>query len=566
MGWTNIKYGDFDFRGTGLPIPSVSFNTQYDQTPAGALLGAKTNVTLNGQIIGTSGELNDNDNWDDVANSNPLKYAWVQIINYVSGMQNAFSLDYQRFTIECNDQNILGLSEIENKNTKIRSIRFSNQTDNQMIQIIDYSIDLEIERTGISDYFVFTNDPEHYVTDIENSYSIEPILDVDFYSSDPTSIGSIPELFKSGLYPFATGDMYPGYTITRRLGATGKATDSGALYNAKKFVTGIIAHDTHFEDALNNLTVFDRSTTIEASEIDGKYNIVDTFKAYSGSVVKSYTETFDINSTIDEKLNKTVTIKGTIKGLKTLGTTNNLSLYEELLKPTENGKNEKYFFPTENSDNNAYENASGYFTSMLAQNMPYNRALAVSVPTGLYGSYVSGIATNTNVLLFDSWNGSGWLNPIPLSSKSEHNIQNGEITYDYSFDSRPLSLVSGALFEDISFSDSHSVREKANQTVYYRMPLIQDLGTYTIPQRSVSYKATFPAPIYGSLPAEVYSQITGLIDNFNPNKLNPFSISPIDIGKKYIHSWISNNSENYDPIQGSFTKNITWSYELRYWI
>lgn len=564
MPRTDVQYGNFSFYSGNLPIPTISLNTIFNKTDAGALIGATTNVTLNGKIIAT-GELNFDNNWPNfqIAQKQGLP-GWASLIQKVSGLQYYFSLDYQPFDVKCNGQDLLKLSDIEKRNTKVTKIDFSNQTDQNWSQVIDYTIELQIERTGVLDYFGMPTAKPHYVSSIENSYSITPITDQDFYLSIPTSVDAAPPPANTGfigqLYPYATGtDMYPGYNISRTLSATGKSTASGtALDNAKSFVTGMLQYDISFFNIIKNLTLFDRITSVDANPIDGTYSIKDSFKAYSGVVTRPYTESFDITSTLDEKLNRTISINGKIQGLKTLSDDSNSALYSEFLDT----KNSGYFFPPDKSSIDSYMNASGYFSDLLSKNMFYNRVLAIGVPSGAISGYnLKNKNRSNNEVLFSSQSGR-WINPIPLTSKADHNFVGAEISYSFSYDSRPLSLVSGAIQEDISISDEYSIRSTITQTMMNAPPLIQDLGTYSLPKRKVTYKGTFPAPIYGDLPGAVKNQIYNLIDNFDPKRMNEVRLL-LNQSSYFIGSWITDNSENFDPIQGSFVKNITWAYELR---
>ena len=198
------------------------------------------------------------------------------------------------------------------------------------------------------------------------------------------------------------------------------------------------------------------------------------------------------------------------------------------------------------------------------QKIPYHRCLASIFPSG---GFITDYRLNLNGSsgpLFK--NLSGWLNPIPINVNIDHNISQSSIDYTFTFDSRPLNLIPGAFDENLDVKDEFATRQYSYQTVYLRMPLTQDLGTYSLPSRTVSYSASFiPQNDFNYLNSTIKQRIDNTLNEFNPNKLNPPFIQSNNAGKYYYYSWINNQSENFDPIKGAFNKTVTWNYELRYW-
>jgi hypothetical protein len=549
MSGTNIKYGDFDFRASGLAIPTISINSDFNFTPGGDLIGETLNITLNGQIRDSGNRpLNDSKNFRKLDKTN-----WEGLTNLVSGIQKHFSIDYKKLEILCGTTNLINITDADADTTKVNSIKFTNNTNEYWLQIIDYSIDLQIERSNPNQYAGLTG---IYVSNIENSYTINPNNDFVRYYPNPEQLTYSLFPSHSGGSPPNTGnvgDNYRLYTVTRRLGATGKATKNGALYNAKKCVTGLLSKDISFFNVLDNLTIYDRSTTIEADSVNGSYAIIDTFQAHKGTGLIRHTESFDINHSLDEKFLRTVTINGTIQGLKYLPT-NNSQLYWNITddnNPTTSG----LFWQTDNHTNYAYINASGALLSLISGNIFYNRVLATVFPSGFIDnnayrgrSFFS--QTNTDI---EFNNRRKWINPDPIVIDIRHNISEGSITYGITYNSRPLQLLPNSIVENIDISDNHGVRQQYLQTVFRRMPIPQDIGTYNLPTRSVQYDVSFA--VTGIIPSgisrEIRQNIVNIIQKFNPNKIN-----------NYVFSWITENNEKYNPIDGSFTKNITWAYEI----
>ena len=285
---TNIIYNGFNFQGSGLSIPTLSINSTFNLTDGGSLIGETINISLRGQIRDPFNRpMNNSGNWSSGSTN------WVGISNLVSGMEKAFSEDYKKLEILCNS-NRLFTNILDNgveKQTKVNKIEFSNRTDEYLLQILDYSIDLQIEKSIIDDerYIVLSG---IYVSSIENSYTIR--------SSDTSEY--IPDTTTTGFFPIGTSR--PPYTITRKISAVGKAAEEGALNNAKSCVTGLVGKDIGFFNILSNLSITDRSTIIEADDINGSYSITDTFKSYSGTTAPTFTEIFTVSSSLDDKLSQ----------------------------------------------------------------------------------------------------------------------------------------------------------------------------------------------------------------------------------------------------------------------
>jgi len=605
----DIAYGDFSFAHTGLSIPSISLSTDLSTTPAGALLGGTLNITLEGQIYAT-GSLNTVANYDNNADYG----AWAGLTDTVIGIENAFSKDYEKLMITCgttpgqetirpNNKSIWDFYQIDPVSTKVNSIEFSNSTDTYWNQVVDYSISLEVEITGATDYI--NKGGPYFVTDIENSYSITPITDRKFYQAigkgdqfvdsintqkaDNYSANSVGHLF-----PFATGDAFPAYTITRNLSAKGRATKpkyvghpSTAVANAKHFVTGLLTYDTKLFSVLDNLHVVNRNTVVETSEADGSYGIVDTFTVYSGLEPREYVDTFEISATTDDKFHRTVTINGNIEGYPDYRFDSD-NMYWNMNDPSVRDETQ-FFFPltpepaVEAGADSPYMKASGRLEDMVKSDLFYYRCLSTAFPSGFHNEpggggnhtalsqsgYRRQLNSSTNDT-FVSW--TGWLNPNPVNASYTHDLEKGQIAYTVSFDSRPMSLINGAFTENLEVEDDYGVREYMEQTILHGPPVMSDNGTYKLPSRTVSYSASF-APISlatsvreGSayLPTKTIGYIYNAINQFNPNRLNPQSVDSNFAVLYYYYSWISAENENFDPITGQFSKTVTWNYELRY--
>lgn len=515
-----LKYGTYTFTGA---TPDISINTSIDTTSAGSAIGATVNIGIRGRIF-ANGDLNDNGNFSQTTMPHN---AFAELLFAITGMQDAFSKDYQELKLECNNTKILP-EDIVSASTRVNSISFSpSSNDPNTLRSIDYNIDLTVDSTGIMTYISgFRADA--YVSSIQNSYSIENIDTLNYYGYTSST--------SSTMYPTLSGEYLPTYRITRTIGATGKEAGAGALVNAKKCVSGLIEQDVQFWQVLNNLTVFERNSAVDINPIDGTYTIVDTYTAISGAPLNNWTETFTVNHSVDETLKRTITINGTIQGL---GKTWSTSM--DLFKDTSNAIKPTYQQPALSK----YQCASGAFDTI--QNHLYQRAISTTFPATTGQGGTVNYYGYKNV--FSAY--SGIINPIPLSMSVDHDESNGTITYNYTYDTRPISLVSGSISENLTVEDTYGTRSYAQLPVVGGRPLYQDLGTYASSNRTATYEGSFPYT-NGILPPQTTMYINNVLSEFDPQKIQTTFIS------KLIKDDI-----NTDIMTGRYTRSKTWTYQKR---
>jgi hypothetical protein len=632
----DIVYGGFSFREKGFAVPQVSLNTQLSTTEAGYLVGGTLIITLEGKIVADG-----TNNVDSYEISSPGYDAdddqWSSLFSDVHEISDGFSSDYEKLAIICGtesaDQNttrpntdiIWDFYQIDPVSTKIINKSFTNSTDIQWMNVIDYQISLEVEITGATDYLPAKGGP-YFVTNIQNTFNISPVTDQKVYKGIGNGSNIIDNsngqnLIKYSnesighMFPFATGDSFPLYNISRTISAQGRATKpkhsnhpSTAVQNAKHFVTGMLHYDTNVTEAFNNLRIVNRNTVVESSEADGTYSISDTFTALSGKSPTEYTDVFNITSTTDSNFIRTVTIDGTIQGYDEYQQDDN-KLYWDMQDSEadpEYVSDDEYFFPLTKSPavdqssqtyKTTYDKAADRFRDLASQQGFYYRCLAIAFPSGFHneppgksnGASTAGKEINEDTgerLInpppetgyqrklqgatqdtFVQW--TGYLNSRPIDSNFVHNPRAGSITYNLTFDSRPSNLVPGSFDENLTVEDEHARREYSATTVYGGNAILQDRGSYSLPSRTVTYNANFiPQTPNGSrfpsIPTKTYSYIYTVLEQFNPNKLNPASVPPEQSVNYYYYSWISDETESVDLIEGKLSKSVTWNYELRY--
>lgn len=590
----DVKYGDFSFKKEKLAIPTVDIQTSFNKTEAGAVLSHVYDITLAGKIMATGnrnglsdGSLNTADNYGEgEPNGGPQTVLWESLIIAANNIKKAFDEDYKKLEILCSDNTdtlIWGLSE-DTTSARVANLNFENSTDENWNQIIDYSIGLQVVKPSPSYQDYYDEPNPSTVSSFQDSYEISPITEDSFYiPADPVLIDNDPSTStynknnEGNLFPMGSGGGNR-YTVTRTVGANGiKSRKYGsALDNGKGFVTGVLLKSPQISEILQNLTLTNRTTSIQASEADGRYEITDTFTASDSHFFEATRETFTVTNNVDRNFRKTTTIAGTIFGQSALSK-NVDSLYWGITNPSDTVHADKLFIvPLSNSEvsaENAYQSASGQFQELLDTDIFHKRCLAVSFPSGISEEYqkISNNQGATTALPFKNF--TGWLNPIAVNATSTHSPRDSKIEYSFTFDSRPLSLIKGAFNESIDISDAHPVRNYAMQEVFVRNPILQDRGTYSLPTRTATYSAIFfPEEVKRSAAAYInnttLSRIYTALDQFNPNRMNAQNAGNYGNGRYYIISRITKEEEQYDPIEGTFAKSVTWSYEFMYgsWI
>lgn len=518
-----IKYGNFSFLGaSGYPVPSISIKNSFERDGAGKLFGSTLGITLEGQIYSISGS------------------GLVHLMSLESGLRNAFAADGGYLQIGCGSAGsptptLTGCARVVGYN--------ANKTDNNWTQTIDYTIELEIpiKNTGTG---IFA------VSQVQDDWTLEPLDDVSFLNS-PINLSPI------GGGSFATisrNKYYPSYRITRTIGAAGKTSCSGisALQNAKEWVNYRLTQTPSYTGVIDpSLSLFNFMRSVNASETDGNYRITDTWMGIPTSAVSggAFIESFTIENSLDQSFLRTVTINGTIKGLEQYVSGN---IY--------------------NISNNPY--LSGALSGTIADTMSGNRLYSgdtkfenalsgyKSIQENLYERVSAAIITGNPIIKRYFYRDENPLNPIPYSLTEGFNPPEGTITYSWTYNNRPLRLISGSISETLTVDDTLATQQFANIFVLGRRlgPILQDLGTTTTNTRTVTFEVVMmkPAKLANmSFPVEQYKAITGVVESFNPLKLLPENARGAG---NFIKCFTKRNTENWVITEGRFVKVKEWEY------
>ena len=521
----SISYNNWSFSGpSGYPVPAVSISQEFQRDGAGRHIGTTASITLEGKIYSGSG----NKGFD-------------HLLVLESGLRNVFSRDGGNLSISCGTATSIF--------SGIKIGRYSaNKTEDQWTTTIDYSIDLtsEIANTGSGIFFVSST---------QDDWNIETI-DEHSYVNSSTALN----VLGFGNLSFAQGNNYPFYRISRTLGAVGKfipepnnevsGTTKTAVKHAKDWVNFHLPLPPQYTGIINGLNLYNFVRSVNASDTEGSYRITDNWIGIPTATALPYTESFTIESSVDSSMLRTVTVNGTVKGLEPFQTGN---IYNKNVTTYLDGNLSSAIAPTNTANirvNNSakFNNAiSGYNSIRCAI---YSRASALSHTgitcgnSGFSSRFVDG-RTSENVL-----------NPIPVSITEGFNPAEGGITYSYSYNNRTLNFISGSISETITVDDTLPTSVVASVFVLGRSlgPILQDLGTTTSYSRAVTVEVILPRPQAISptftFPVDSYNALVDLFDKLDPSKLNPAA----------IRSFVKQNSENWNVLEGRFTKQKTWEW------
>lgn len=517
-----INYQDFRFNGTsGYPVPNVTVETQINRVGEnGPILSFTDNVTLDGKICQL------------ITNSGG---SFSGLLAKAQHLRNVFSLDGGTLIIGCNNIPIMTGS-----NCKISEFSL-NPNENYWTQYIDYSIKLQIERTG-------SCTGQGLVSSITDSWSIEPDQNNYF-------IGPIP--YETGSFSYGSGIYYPTYKITHTIGAVGKYTPSSTgcpttdsmgstLKNAQEWVKNNF--NISFPKALTGLSLYDFSRSIESDRVAGSYTVTDTFTAVP-SGLSGAIESFTVESSLDETFLRSVTVQGKLIGLELYDITKMSDINTSGIVNS--------IFPTKNKNNITSSKFSGAltaYTGLKNSNAFYHRAASL-MGSSFTGCKVNNVILQTNIL-----------NPIAVGVTEGFDPLLGEISYSWTYNNRPLNIVPCSISENLTINDTFPTQQVAEVFVLGRRlgPVLQDLGTYSSANRSVTFEVVMPraSGISGlKFPAHTYNSITGIIDLFDPQYIaTSQTLASNPQTANAIKSFVKENTENWDPLNGRFSKTKSWIY------
>jgi hypothetical protein len=471
---------------------------------------------------------------------------WVDRCNYTITLEAPFLLDKQ--------ENIIG---VENHLPKATSNRLPLIPGNQPYPAI--KVDDFLNRAG------------GFIEDFQESWSIEPEdgfgNTVDPWqqpaSENTTKVYRITRNITAKGANIENYASHPSSNVPsapiRKLGT--KAHEQARRY-VMNYIEGSGTTQNHYDDYPGVLNAFppqfanfasglinisstdylgyNHSRTENIDVAGGTYSVQDSWVLSSGNAHENYSLSL---SSSEENPRNRVSIEGTIKGLTSIP-----------------GSGTVFGGNFLSSLNTAYENAINKYRQV----------------------------TNSGQFGISAWtykraqNAAGGidLNDTPLSVAVATNEFTGEINYTIEYDDRPRQLVSGVASSNVSVSDTYPGDVFAVIPVIGRPtgPVLQYIGGRTEHQRNLSIElVTLGSRFIKVPPAQLNNPNRVQLDARQQLLVKPSLVSPtregiLDIINAYSPGrepgirkyYISPPQETWDPQQGRYTLNITWTYELNY--
>ena len=269
--------------------------------------------------------------------------------------------------------------------------------------------------------------------------------------------------------------------------------------------------------SLSGVNIANNYRNISVNKTEGTVDATETFIAYTGT--NPAIEEFEVSTErgIDTPFTS-VSINGTVQGLSVISYSNPLSGTPKIQAALQ----------------------------------------AWSGAGGISGALATRAHTVYNTLPKRKINMQGSVNNEPLSETIGYNITEGVITYNYSYDDRPITCYTGALSENISFTYNHRNDVFASLTILGRArgPLFQAINTYGPVTRELSIDAIVP----------VQAQCA----TTDPDFIHYYTFAPEHYGAfvtgceealkaEFDQVFVNSFTESWEPKVGHFTLNKSWT-------
>ena len=447
------------------------------------------------------------------------------------GLRNIFDTDGKRLLVMCDANVIMDLCP------RVKSITFQ-EGNNQWVESIPYTVELEYDRDEAGG----TPDSGAYVESVSDEWSLEFVQDHKYFAWDLSGVAN-----QEPGQDYAAVDTNNSFEarVTRTLNVVGKQSwvcvggvqgPTDGVDNAMSYIlgTGAAIEPDDYNTASNfgreyghgvigitNLTVsqyniYDHFRTHTINESNGSVNLVESWFIVgenSGLAEKAFTEDFDVSVIRSVTEGRTrMTIQGTIQGL------------EERTYATLNSPN-----PVARA---AYDAASSAWSTI--QNRVFPRAQLIFQNEGLPTR----------------------LNPEPASKTVGHGPSKGIITYNYEFDDRPCSFISGSLTEQITVTDNNPADVFAKIAVLGRAagPVLQSISTFTESTREVTVEAVMRPPTgCDSLDTLNQNHPSGQVENL-------LCMYETQLTGPFTQVFKNSDVETWSPLTGRYSRSVLWTY------
>ena len=157
------------------------------------------------------------------------------------------------------------------------------------------------------------------------------------------------------------------------------------------------------------------------------------------------------------------------------------------------------------------------------------------------------------------------INPIPTTKSVGYSPTAGTVTYNYSYDNRPLSFVKGAIFENITLTNDNNQEQIVQIPIPGRVPgpILRSCQTQPTKRKTLSIQVIFP---YEDCPAQISGCTTSRVSGFG---LTDSQRTSVENFLCCVEDTMSNadflarevDNESITFPDGTYNRNVTWVYQ-----
>lgn len=515
-----------------LPAPSVGISKEFKKTSDGRILGTEYVFTFQGTLIPKKG----NPYQDSSSSTTSVTFentdtgpSWVTTYDTPNDDPVATSLTHdqllevllekQRLLEEKLSYSDLTVKILSLDGTPIRTIYCDGPTD----------ITFDTDRLAVRSDYTFTirapflnEQPESFnwlIESAQENYSVNERNEALVVFDGSGNISTTRKIFEVSHNISAVGQR--GITSSGLM----KAMDawqhaSGWIHDSLNVATQYPVElnsqgiDNDFMIPTGDWVKYNHVVVEDSDRLGGSYSINETYVYTSGDPVVEQID-FSVNRDLTRLVN--VQVQGTIEGLNTysaIGASGNID---------------------------KYSNAEDYFNNI--QGDIRNRAMRAA--------------------------GLNYLHVVPVSSSIGKNPSAGQISYNYTFDTRPPALVSGSLSETIEINDTFPGQIFSVTPVIGRnQPILQYLNSRSQYERSLNINIVMSGNTVWESGNPTRTQLTAALISQKPSLTNTAelelihdAVNPINDGAVSGKVFYGPAEERWNPYTGEYSYQKSWTYE-----
>lgn len=509
-----MTYGDYEF----TPVPFITIKRNNIQVRNREYpVGFTFQMTLNGTLTPL-----------------PDGHGLLELDDLVEQLRLAFNRDGKLLEIMCDATVVMQLYP------RIIDIDFQ-ESSNNWTDTIPYTITLEYDADEFDEDESGEIPP--YIEEYSEEWNMEWVEDHKYFTWD---LNDVVDQVVGYDYDIDTNNSFE-VKVSHSINVKGKQSWSGpgvsgeptsAVDNALSWLNTIFndyGYDAtawgHSLSGWNNLPfgtgdygVFDHFRTHTINETDGTVSLSESWyvigsnsglSGANGNIVEDFS--ISIRDSL-ENGNISISIEGTIKGL----------------------------------EQRLYGGVVDTFVPPLQRS---NTATAYAHAVNAWGEIQNRVFPRAQMIYQQDYGLS--LNPSPLNRTIAHNPSKGTITYNYEFNDRPCSFITGSLSENFTIVDNNPTDVFARLTVLGRPygPVLQELSTVTERTREVTIEVVMPPP-------EDCSSISDLNLNKPTSNVNNLLCEfEEQLTSVYDQVFKTSDVVNWSPLSGRYSRAVAWTYQ-----